>query len=210
MTQNLVGWFDVKVYNERVARENWKLKGEEDNIAFGVTFAATDPQAMQYTNHAKPYTDNNGNNRMRVTFKITPRCRWFNEQAQPVAKPCNAELDGRQFECIIRYNELVGDPANSKSPRGFWADAIQFREVVTNPFQAMADTQPVPQPQMAAQPMGAPMHQQQQPSAGMGTAMPPMYRQQQQQPQPQPTGNIGFPPPPPEDLFAPRDNGLPY
>lgn len=193
MTQNLTGWFDVKVYNERIARENWKLKGEEDNISFGVTFAASDAAAFQFINHAKPYQDSNGNNRLRVTFKISPRCRWFNEQAQQVAKPANADLDGRRYECIIQYTELAGDPANPKSPRGFWVDAIQFREVVTNPFQAMADAAPV----VASQP------KQQQPGAGMGSAMPPIYQQQQ-------AGNIGFPPPPPEDLFAPRDNGLPY
>ena len=25
LTQTLSGWFDVKVYNVRIARENWKL-----------------------------------------------------------------------------------------------------------------------------------------------------------------------------------------
>ena len=34
MIQNITGWFDVKVYNDRQPRENWKLKSDTDNIAF--------------------------------------------------------------------------------------------------------------------------------------------------------------------------------
>lgn len=181
LTKNLTGWFDVKVYNERTPRENWKLKGEDDNIAFTVTFAAGDPAAVAFVAHGKPYADNNGNNRLRVNFKIGARCRWFDEQAQPVGKPANAYLDGKQFECVIQYNELAGDPANAKSPRGYWVNAIQFREVVTNPFAAMPGAAPVPPQPQPVQPM--------------------------QQPQ-RPTGNVGFPPPPPEDLFAPQPGNV--
>lgn len=179
LTQTLTGWFDVRVYNERIPRENWKIKGEDDNIAFTVTFSTTDPQAVQFVNHGKPYADANGNPRLRVTFKIGSRCRWFNENAQPVAKPSNMDLDGKQFECVIQYNELDGDPTNPKSPRGYWANAIQFREVVSNPFAAMAGAAPVPpmpqqtQPQPQATPQQQ-QHQQQQP-VGMSAPMPPMY-----------------------------------
>lgn len=187
LTQTLTGWFDVRVYNERIARENRQIKGDNDNIGFSATFAAGDPAAVAFSTYGKPYADANGNQRLRVTFKIGARCRWFNENAQPVAKPSNIDLDGKQFECVIQYNELDGDPTNPKSPRGYWANAIQFREVVTNPFAAMAGAAPVP-----------PMPQQQ---------------QQPQQPQyQQPTGNIGFqngmaaPMPP---MFNENDN-LPY
>lgn len=183
LTQTLTGWFDVRVYNERIPRENWKIKGEDDNIAFTVTFSTADPQAVQFVNHGKPYADANGNTRLRVNFKIGARCRWFNENAQPVAKPSNIDLDGKQFECVIQYNELDGDPTNPKSPRGYWANAIQFREVVTNPFAAMAGAATVP-----------PIPQQQ---------------QQQQQYQQKQTGNIGFPPPPVGDIIAPRGMSAP-
>lgn len=188
LTQTMTGWFDVRVYNERIPRENWKIKGEDDNIAFTVTFSTTDPQAVQFVNHGKPYADANGNPRLRVTFKIGARCRWFNENAQPVAKPSNMDLDGKQFECVIQYNELDGDPTNPKSPRGYWVNAIQFREVVTNPFAAMVGAAPVP-----------PMPQQQT-----------IYQQKYQQPQP--TGDVGFqsgvaaPMPP---MYNDNDN-LPY
>lgn len=185
LTQTLTGWFDVKVYNERIQRENWKIKGDDDNISFGVTFAAGAPAAVNFAAYGKPYADSNGNPRLRVTFKIGPRCRWFDEQAKPVQKPSNIDLDGKPFEVVMQYNEVAGDPTNPKSPRGYWVNAIQFREVQQNPFAAMPGAAPVP----------------------------PMPQQPQQQPQPQPqhpNGNVGFPPPTPEDLFVPRGMSAPF
>lgn len=182
LTQNLTGWFDVKVYNDRIPRENWKIKGEDDNIAFTVSLSTTDPQAVQFVNHGKPYADANGNQRLRVNFKIGARCRWFDENAQPVGKPSNAELDGKRFECVIQYNELAGSPTNPKAPCGYWANAIQFREVVSNPFAAMpgaATIPPMPQ-QQQQQPQYKQQQRQQQPQhqhLGMSAPMPPMYNE---------------------------------
>lgn len=184
LTQTLTGWFDVRVYNERIAKENRQIKGEADNISFSTTFAAGDPAAVAFVTYGKPYTDNNGNPRLRVNFKIGRKCRWFDQNANPVAKPSNIDLDGKQFEVVLQYNEVSGDPTKPLSPKGYWVDAIQFREAQINPFAAMvgaAPVQPMPQPQP----------------------------QPQQQPQQQPTGNIGFPTPPPEDLFAPRGMSAP-
>lgn len=206
LTQSLTGWFDVKVYNERIPRENWKIKGEDDNIAFTVTFAAGDTAARPFAAHGKPYTDGSGNQRLRVTFKIGARCRWFNENANPVTKPSNIDLDGKQFECVIQYNELAGDPAIPKSPRGYWVNAIQFREVVTNPFAAMVGAAPVPpMPQQQTMPQPQPQPQQQQ----YQQIYQQKYQQFQQQPQQQPTGNIEFPPPPVDDIIAPRGMSAP-
>lgn len=153
--QNIIGWFDVRIYNERVPRENWKLKGDDDQIAFATTFAADSPEARQFAAHGKTYADTGGNQRVRVTFKIGGRCRWYDENAQSVQRPCNADLDGKKFEVSIQYNELAADPANPKAPRGYWVNAIQFREADTNPFTAMAGAAaPVmpPQPQPQQQP----------------------------------------------------------
>ena len=147
--EKITGWFDVKIYNERVSRENWKIKGEDDQIAFTATFEDCSPEAQQFAAHGKPYTDGNGNQRVRVTFKIGSRCRWYDGQAQPVQKPSNAELDGKRYEVSIQYNELAADPANPKKPRGYWVNAIQFREADANPFTAMdggAATAPVAAP----------------------------------------------------------------
>lgn len=181
LTQTLTGWFDVRVFNERIARENRQIKGENDNVGFTVTFPAGDPAAVAFAAYGKPYADANGNPRLRVNFKIGRNCRWFDQNANPVSKPANIDLDGKQFEVVMQYNELDGDPSKPLSPKGYWVDAIQFREVRQNPFSAMPGAATVP-----------PMPQQPQPM---------------QQPQ-RPTGNIGFPPPPPEDLFAPQPGNM--
>lgn len=137
MTDQLTGYFDVRVYNERIPKENWKLKGNEDNITFGTSLAADDPRVKDFAEFGKPYTDKNGNQRVRVNFKIGGRCRWYDEQAQLMAKPDNADLDGKQYEAVIQYNTLHADPANPKKPRGYWVNQIQIREVMSNPFSAM-------------------------------------------------------------------------
>jgi len=149
--KEITGWFDVRIYNERVSRENWKIKGDDDQIAFTATFDAASKEAAQFAAHGRPYTDGNGNQRVRVTFKIGGRCRWFDEAAQAVPRPGNAYLDGKRFEASIQYNEIAADPNNPKAPRGYWVDAIQFREAVTNPFTAMTGVDapvvpPKPQP----------------------------------------------------------------
>ena len=203
VTQTLTGWFDVRVYNERIARENRQIKGENDNIGFSATFAAGDPAAVAFSTYGKPYADANGNPRLRVNFKIGRKCRWFDENANPVAKPANIDLDGKQFEVVMRYNEVAGDPSNPLSPKGYWVDAIQFREAQVNPFAAMAGAAPVPP--MPQQPQQPQQYQQPQPAQ-------PQYQQQQQPQQPQyqqPTGNIGFPPPPVDDIIAPRGMSAP-
>lgn len=150
--KEIQGWFDVRIYNERIPRENWKLKGDDDQIAFTATFDAASPEARQFAAHGKPYADGNGNQRVRVTFKIGGRCRWYDENAQAVQRPCNADLDGKRFEVSIQYNELDADAANPKSPRGYWVNAIQFREADTNPFTAMTGAAPVMPPQPQPQP----------------------------------------------------------
>lgn len=189
LTQTLTGWFDVRVYNERIAKENRQIKGENDNISFSATFAAGDPAALPFAAHGKPYTDGSGNPRLRVNFKIGRRCRWFDQNANPVAKPANIDLDGKMFEVVMQYNEVAGDPAKHLSPKGYWVDAIQFREVQTNPFAAMPGAAPVP-----------PMPQQQ------SQQQPPQHQQQlQQQPQQQ-AGNMAAPMPP---MYNDSDN-LPY
>lgn len=190
LTQSLTGWFDVKVYNERIPRENRQIKGENDNIGFSATFAAGDPAAVTFAAYGKPYADANGNPRLRVNFKIGRNCRWFDANANPVAKPSNIDLDGKQFEVVLQYNEVTGDPTKPLSPKGYWVDAIQFREAQINPFTAMAGAAPVP-----PQPAAVPQPQQQ-------------LQHHSQQPQ-QPAGNIGFPPPPVDENIAPRGMSAP-
>lgn len=198
LTQTLTGWFDVRVYNERIARENRQIKGDNDNISFSTTFPVGDSAAVSFATYGKPYADNNGNQRLRVNFKIGRKCRWFDENANPVAKPSNIDLDGKQFEVVIQYNEVAGNPSNPLSPKGYWVDAIQFREAQINPFAAMVGAAPVPpMPQQQQQPQQPQQYQQQQ------------QQYQQQYQQQQPTVNIGFPPPPVDDIISPRGMSAP-
>lgn len=138
LTKKMTGWFDVKVYSANTPRENWRMRAEGENISFGVTFDAADPEAQAFKAFGKEYTDNAGNKRIRVAFKIGSKCRWFDEQAQQVEKPSNAELDAVRYECTVQYAEVIPDPKNDKSPRGYWARAIQFAKVSDNPFQPIA------------------------------------------------------------------------
>ena len=205
LTQTLTGWFDVRVYNERIARENRQIKSDNDNIGFSATFAAGDPAAVAFATYGKPYADANGNPRLRVNFKIGRKCRWFDENANPVAKPANMDLDGKMYEVVMQYNEVAGDPAKPLSPKGYWVDAIQFREAQINPFAAMSGAAPVPpMPQQQPQPQQYQQKQQQQYQQPQ-----PQKQQQPQYQQQQPTGNIGFPPPPVDDIIAPRGMSAP-
>lgn len=138
LSKKMTGWFDVKVYSANTPRENWRMKADGDNISFGVTFDAKDPEADEYRQFGKEYTDAAGNKRLRVSFKISPKTKWFDAQAQPVAKPDNATLDGIRYECTVQYAVVLPDPKNDKSARGYWVRAIQYEPVNDNPFTAVS------------------------------------------------------------------------
>lgn len=193
MTKKLTGFFDVREYKEGKSREQRRLLSNTETIGFTVSFNADDPEFQQYLQFAKP-VEKNGATRFYVSFKINYKCNWFDENAQPTERPDSSYLENKPFEVIMRYvvvipqGVFVPTPQNpiDKRAKGFWVNAIQFREAQANPFTAMVGASPVP-----------PMPQHPQPAQ-------PQYQQQQQ-----PTGNIGFPPPPPEDLFAQRGMSAP-
>lgn len=207
LTEKLTGWFDVKVYNDRQPRENWKLKADEDNISFTTTFEQCPPALQEFS---KQYQDSIGNTRHRVTFKIGSRCNWFDANAQPVQRPSNADLDGRRFEVRIQYNTVrPTDPNNAKAPRGYWANAVQFREVQDNPFAAF-DAQPVPQPAPFAAPqqtVGATRDFAQQ---QWDEYLQQQQQQPQQQQQQQPQQGYRPPVPPPLGGQMPPIDGNPF
>ena len=135
--QALTGYFDVRIYNARVDRSLWKLKGEEDNITFRAVISYEQARERQLT--GKEFTGKDGTRMVAVTFKIGGRCRWFDELAQETGKPTNDQLDGVRYNVNVQYREVLPDPKNPMSPRGYWANAIQVQKVETNPFQAMVD-----------------------------------------------------------------------
>lgn len=139
-TKKMSGFFDVKVYNAKLAREQWKNKGEDEAIIFGVTFSVCPEEFQKY---AKEYQNKEGETRFAVKFKIGNKARWFNGAAKPVEKPTNDTLHGKRFDCSLVYAQLDGDPAN-KEASGYWVNAIQFAEHVDNPFTSWvaADEEP--------------------------------------------------------------------
>jgi hypothetical protein len=203
MTKKITGYFDVREYKEGKSREQRRLLSNTETIGFTVSFNADDAELQQYLQFAKP-VEKNGVTRYYVSFKINYKCNWFDENAQPIERPDSSYLENKPFEVIIRYAVVVPQgvfvptPQNpiDKRARGYWANAIQFREVATNPFTVMAGAAPVsPMPQQQ------PQYQQQ----TQQTQQP----QQPQQPQYQPTGNIGFPPPPVDEIISPRGMSAP-
>ena len=189
LTEKLSGWFDVREFKENTPREQQRMKADDQNITFSATFDQC-PQAL--AEFAKQYTDANGNSKWRVSFKISPKCRWFDGNAQPVDRPTNLELDGQRFEVRVQYNTLRPAPnAGDKAARGYWANCIQFERVNDNPFEAFA-----PQPMMS----------QQQPQVAQ-----PQQQQQQPQQQSQQQYN-GYQPqmPPPLGGQMPRYDGNPF
>lgn len=152
LTEKLTGWFDVREFRENTPREQQRMKGDDQNITFTTTFEQC-PQAL--AEFAKTYTDANGVTRYRVGFKISPKCRWFDGNAQPVARPTNAELDGVRYEVRVQYNTLrPANPNDPKAARGYWANCIQFQMVNDNPFEIFAPQPMVssPQPQNGGDP----------------------------------------------------------
>lgn len=133
LTGKLTGWFSVRTFKQGVPRENWKMRGDDENISFDVVF---DTIPDQFKDFAKEFTTANGEQRWRVSFKIGGKCRWYDAAAQQVDRPANADLDGKRYECNIQYATVMPDPKNDKSPRGYWARAVQFAEADRNPFAA--------------------------------------------------------------------------
>lgn len=213
MTKKLTGYFDVREYKEGKSREQRRLLSNTETIGFTASFNADDAELQQYLQFAKP-VEKNGVTRYYVSFKINYKCNWFDENAQPIERPDSSYLENKPFEVIIRYAVVVPQgvfvptPQNpiDKRARGYWANAIQFREVVTNPFAAMPGAATVPpMPQHPQQPQ----YQQPQPQPQQPQQQQQQYQQFQQQPQQQPTGNIGFPPPPVDDIIATRGMSAP-
>lgn len=153
LTNWMEGWFNVRQFNEKIARENWKLKGEDENITFTTSLNLDDPQCDNFKKFGKIAETDSGQV-LRVTFKIGGRCRWYNTDGQEMAKPQNSQLDGRKWRVVLQYSEV--SPTNSLlSPRGYWAHAILVEEMDTNPFALFcsnidvapaAATEPTPTP----------------------------------------------------------------
>lgn len=136
-TKKINGKFNVRQWKANTPRENWKMKGDDENIAFTTIFSELPPEFGRY---ARPFTGKDGDTLYAVDFKIGGKCRWFDGSAQPMERPSNADLDGKRWEACVQYREVVPkDESDTKAARGYWVNAIQVEEADTNPFTAFSD-----------------------------------------------------------------------
>ena len=133
LTEKMTGFFGVRIYKEGTPMENRKIKADDEQIDFSVVYAS-EPQ--MFARFAKMYTNKDGEDRWRVTFKIGPNARWFDGAARSIAKPSNSDLDGKRWDVRIQGVELVPDDMAGKSARGYWVNSIQVSEHMDNPFTA--------------------------------------------------------------------------
>lgn len=131
----MTGFFGVRIYKEGTPIDNRKIKAEDEQIDFNVTF---DHLPEQFSTFAKNYKNKDGEDRWRVTFKIGANAHWYDGKAQPMSKPLNTDLDAHRWDVRIQGVELVPEDLNGKTARGYWVNAIQVSEHVDNPFTAFS------------------------------------------------------------------------
>lgn len=136
LTEKMTGFFGVRIYKDGTPMENRKIKAEDEQIDFNVTF---DHMPDKFATFAKEYTTKDGEKRWRVTFKIGANARWYDGAARPMDKPLNADLDAHRWDVRIQGVELVPDDLTGKAARGYWVNAIQATMHADNPFTAFAE-----------------------------------------------------------------------
>jgi hypothetical protein len=138
---NVKGYFDVREYNAKKVRTERAIKSDDVTITFDVVFNGQD-LPDQVAKHAKSY-EKDGVTRFIVKMKISKTAKWFeqiNGHVTNVARPTNAELDGKRFECCLDFRELNGDP-NKQEACGYWVNGILFKEDTGDMFADLNDPQ---------------------------------------------------------------------
>ena len=133
---NLSGYFDVRKYSAEKAQNERAYKSADSMVTFGVAF---DPEHLpkELANRAKAVQrKKDGSTYMLVKFKVGKGCKWFEKQGgrvKEIARPANAELDGKRYDVCIDFRELNGDPTKQEAC-GYWVNAILIAEAESNYF----------------------------------------------------------------------------
>lgn len=143
---NLEGYFDVRIFNAKLPREQWAIKGKNDIISF----VARDVQLPEGNEFSKVITRPDGTTYNLVKFKIGKNCRWFDKNAKAIATPAPEELEGKRWLAHLYFSVLPKDENQPTKACGLWCDAIMVREVENNPFAEFADEIDTPAPAPAA------------------------------------------------------------
>ena len=140
---NLEGYFDVREYNAKKERKEWKIKEEGQTIEFSQIFS-TDELPKEFSEFAKVFTRKDGKQACVVRFKISSRCKWFGKNNEgkftEMTKPTNEELDGTRYMVAINYRTLHGD-ASKKEASGYWTNGVCILGTASNSmFDDLNDT----------------------------------------------------------------------
>lgn len=127
----LNGYFDVTKYDAKKQRNERQLKADGEQIIFGVSFRPEDLPA-ELVQHAKQYTNKNGDTMFGVNFKIGQNVKWFRRTGH-IDRPTNADLHGKRFKVWIECNILNGDPSK-KEACGAWVNGIMIEESDSDMF----------------------------------------------------------------------------
>lgn len=144
VTEELRGYFDVREFKEGKSRDQRRLLSTTETIGFTVLFEEGDESLQPFMQYAKPY-EKDGKKRFSVSFKINYKCKWYDDLANEIERPESAFLENKPFVVRMRYavvtpqGVFIPTPQNpiDKRAKGYWVNAIQFREADTNPFTAM-------------------------------------------------------------------------
>ena len=142
------GYFDVRIYNATLPREQWAIKSNNDIISF----VARDVQLPEGKEFSKAITRPDGTTYSLCKFKIGKNCKYYDGHAKAIERPQPAELDGKRFEVNLVYNVLPKDEKQPTKACGLWVDAIMLREIEANPFAEFADEIVTPAPAVAETP----------------------------------------------------------
>lgn len=144
LTEELRGYFDVREFKEGKSRDQRRILSSTETISFTVSFDEGDEKLKPFMQYAKSY-EKDGKKRFSVSFKINYKCKWYDDLAKEVERPGAEFLENKPFVVKMRYavvtpqGTFVPTPQNpiDKRAKGYWVNAIQFREADTNPFTAM-------------------------------------------------------------------------
>lgn len=156
-------FFDVRRYNEKLTREQRQLLADNENITASASWSMNELPPMFFNdgkadvfvraiaNKAERDLAKTENrqpiaNAYAVKFKIGANCRWFNDQAQPMQRPTNAELEEGKWNAVIDFARRDADPNNPKKACGYWVNAIMLERVNENPFSAFQPMTTTPTP----------------------------------------------------------------
>lgn len=144
LTEELRGYFDVREFKEGKSRDQRRILSSTETISFTVSFEEGDERLKPFMQYAKSY-EKDGKKRFSVSFKINYKCKWYDALAQEVERPDSAFLENKPFIAKMRYAVVTPQGAFiattnnpiDKRAKGYWVNAIQFREADANPFTAM-------------------------------------------------------------------------